>query len=48
MIKIANGFNTGRNEGAPITDLALRMLKDIENTGQITPRAILLAAVPVP
>ncbi len=33
MIKIANGFNTGRNEG-PITDLALRMLKDIENTGQ--------------
>ncbi len=34
VIKIANGFNTGRNEGAPITDLALRMLKDIENTGQ--------------
>lgn len=33
VIKIANGFNTGRTEGAPITDLALRMLKDIESTG---------------
>ena len=34
VIKIANGFNTGRTLGAPITDLALRMLKDIESTGQ--------------
>lgn len=34
VIKIANGFNTGRSLGAPITDLALRMLKDIESTGQ--------------
>ncbi|MGL5948934.1 MAG: helix-turn-helix transcriptional regulator [Aeromonas sp.] len=34
VIKIANGFNTGRTLGAPITDLALRMLKDIERTGQ--------------
>lgn len=34
VIQIANGFNTGRTLGAPITDLALRMLKDIESTGQ--------------
>ncbi|ENY70662.1 helix-turn-helix transcriptional regulator [Aeromonas diversa] len=34
VIMIANGFNTGRTLGAPITDLALRMLKDIETTGQ--------------
>lgn len=33
VIMIANGFNTGRTVGAPITDLALRMLKDIETTG---------------
>jgi len=29
VIKIANGFNTGRTEGSPITDLALKMLQDI-------------------
>lgn len=29
VIKIANGGNTGRVEGAPITDLALKMLQDI-------------------
>lgn len=31
-IKIANGENTGRHVGAPITDLALKMLKDIEGS----------------
>ncbi len=31
-IKIANGENTGRQVGSPITDLALKMLKDIENS----------------
>lgn len=31
-IKIANGENTGRQVGSPITDLALRMLKDIEKS----------------
>ena len=29
VIKIENGFNTGRVEGSPITDLALKMLQDI-------------------
>lgn len=31
-IKIANGENTGRQVGSPITDLALRMLQDIEGS----------------
>lgn len=31
-IKIANGDNTGRQVGSPITDLALQMLKDIERS----------------
>lgn len=31
VIKIINGYYTGRSEGAPITDLALRMLEDIRN-----------------
>ena len=29
VIKIINGYYTGRKEGAPITDLALHMLEDI-------------------
>ncbi|MDR1587419.1 MAG: PAS domain-containing protein [Treponema sp.] len=34
IIKIINGFHSGRREGAPITDLALSMLKKIqENSG---------------
>ena len=32
-IKIANGENTGRQVGSPITDLALKMLRDIEVVG---------------
>jgi len=31
-VKIANGENTGRQVGSPITDLALRMLRDIEGS----------------
>ena len=31
-IKIANGENTGRRVGSPITDLALKMLRDIEGS----------------
>lgn len=31
-IKIANGENTGRKVGSPITDLALKMLKDIQDS----------------
>ncbi|WP_261816519.1 helix-turn-helix transcriptional regulator [Vibrio gallicus] len=31
-IRIANGENTGRQVGSPITDLALKMLKDIEGS----------------
>ena len=29
VIKIMNGFHTGRSEGSPITDLALQMLSEI-------------------
>jgi predicted transcriptional regulator YheO len=32
VIKILNGFHTGRTEGAPITDLALEMLSRINGT----------------
>ncbi|UJF19202.1 transcriptional regulator [Vibrio sp. SS-MA-C1-2] len=38
-IKIANGENTGRTVGSPITDLALRMLKDIEGSERNFSRA---------
>lgn len=31
VIKIFNGFHTGRKEGAPITDLALSLLKSIQS-----------------
>ncbi len=33
VIKIINGYHTGRKEGAPITDLALRMLENIREKG---------------
>ena len=39
VIKIINGFHTGRSEGAPITDLALQMLKELEGQ-EGTPQAI--------
>ncbi len=32
-IKVINGHYTGRKEGAPITDLAVRMLSEIQNSG---------------
>lgn len=32
-IKVLNGFHTGRSEGAPITNLALNMLKEIKKSG---------------
>ncbi len=31
VIKIINGYHTGRSEGAPITDLAIKMLEKIES-----------------
>ena len=33
VVKIMNGYHSGRSEGAPLTDLALNMLKRIENEG---------------
>jgi predicted transcriptional regulator YheO len=39
IIKIANGFHSGRKEGAPITDLALSMLEEIQkNHAQTEPQ----------
>lgn len=38
VIKIVNGFYTGRVEGAPITDLALKMLDNIEQSKE--PKAL--------
>lgn len=32
-VKVINGHYTGRKEGAPITDLALRMLSEIKRSG---------------
>jgi predicted transcriptional regulator YheO len=38
IIKIANGFHSGRKEGAPITDFALSMLEQIQkNNGPESP-----------
>jgi predicted transcriptional regulator YheO len=36
IIKIANGFHSGRKEGAPITDLALYMLEEIQKNSAQT------------
>lgn len=33
VVKIMNGYHSGRSEGAPLTDLALNMLKRIEDKG---------------
>ncbi|MDG3086976.1 transcriptional regulator [Vibrio hannami] len=38
-IKIANGENTGRHVGSPITDMALKTLKDIESSERNFSRA---------
>ena len=38
-IKIANGENTGRHVGSPITDMALKMLRDIEGSERNFSRA---------
>lgn len=32
-IRVINGYHTGRTEGAPITDLALKMLYEIKQSG---------------
>ncbi|MDR2479890.1 MAG: PAS domain-containing protein [Treponema sp.] len=37
IIKILNGFHSGRREGSPITDLALSMLEQIQKNGQSSP-----------
>jgi predicted transcriptional regulator YheO len=37
IIKIINGFHSGRKEGAPITDLALSMLEQIQKTDASKP-----------
>jgi predicted transcriptional regulator YheO len=37
IIKIINGFHSGRREGAPITDLALSMLEQIRENGASGP-----------
>ena len=34
VIKIINGYHTGRKEGAPITDLALKMLAEIRSQNE--------------
>ena len=36
VIKIANGHHTGRKIGAPITDIALKMLSEIKNSDDKT------------
>ena len=33
VVRIMNGYHSGRSEGAPLTDLALNMLKRIEDKG---------------
>lgn len=38
-IEVMNGHHSGRQIGAPLTDLALKMLEDMEHSGQKKPRA---------
>jgi predicted transcriptional regulator YheO len=39
VVKIVNGHHTGRKVGSPITDMGLKMLRDFENTGNVTPKS---------
>ena len=39
VAKIVNGHLTGRKIGSPITDLGLRMLREYQETGNLTPSA---------
>lgn len=39
VAKIVNGHLTGRKIGSPITDLGLRMLREFQETGNLTPAA---------
>lgn len=38
VVKIVNGHHTGRKVGSPITDMGLKMLRDFEQTGEVTPK----------
>jgi predicted transcriptional regulator YheO len=38
VVKIVNGHHTGREVGSPITDLGLKMLRHVEQTGEVTPK----------
>ncbi|MGF1722322.1 PAS domain-containing protein [Vibrio kyushuensis] len=39
VVKIVNGHHTGRAIGAPITDLGLKMWRDYENSGVVSPKS---------
>lgn len=39
VVKIVNGHHTGREVGSPITDLGLKMLRHVEQTGEVTPKS---------
>ncbi|ABV89388.1 transcriptional regulator [Shewanella pealeana] len=39
VVKIVNGHHTGRKVGSPITDLGLKMLRQYEQTGELTPKS---------
>lgn len=39
VVKIVNGHHTGREVGSPITDLGLRMIRNFEQTGEMTPKS---------
>ncbi|MCK6265129.1 PAS domain-containing protein [Vibrio sp. ZSDE26] len=39
VVKIVNGHHTGRAMGAPITDLGLKMWRDYENSGVVSPKS---------
>ncbi|GAM58941.1 yheO-like PAS domain [Vibrio ishigakensis] len=38
VVKIVNGHHTGREIGSPITDLGLRMWREFERTGNVSPK----------
>lgn len=38
VVKIVNGHHTGRKVGSPITDVGLKMLREFEQSGEVTPK----------
>ena len=45
VVKIMNGYHSGRTVGAPLTDLALNMLKRIKDINEALPGMLLIECI---